>query len=504
MVVVAHVADAHLGHALRGLSAREEAVYETFERLIEAVEEHSPDVVLIAGDLFEHHRPKPRAMRLALETLDELRKGASARIVAVSGNHEIVQRRGFESPLRVLEAAGVLDHLIGGDSLTLDVGGIRVHIAGHHWLRPDQLKELLPKRLRPDPEADVNVALLHLALEGTLPSPRETLGPNAIPRGFDYYALGHVHEPDLRLELHGSPACYPGSPEPRTFKEAEKRKRGFMLVEFDGDDPNVTFVPVEWSRTIAVVKIENASRWREEIASEVAGLKDAVVKVIVKDPRAGADLRREIESYLETAGARSAIVEVPEGAEDGPSGSLARLLHNALTIVGERVDPEELERALSSVGATSLGDIHSNPEKLAERLGLDPETVAEAARLASGTADPTAVVATAAGKVASSRIEDLDPKILTEVALKILEADSPGSELIDELTGLMLERSEREAPDRQGPEEEEQREPSGDAGSREPTTPPESEEKRERRSEGRKPKRSPGGFVTLDSFIDGG
>ncbi|GEM_PF-3080778 len=439
MPVIAHIADTHLGHALRGISAREEAVYRTFERLIDTVERNSPDIVLIAGDLFEHHRPKPKAMRTALELLKDLTSHASAHIVAVSGNHEIVQRRGSESPLRVLEAAGVLTHLVGGDSATIDVNGTTVHVTGHHWLRPDQLEKVLPGRLEPDPEADVNVAVLHLAVEGTLPSPRETVGPSRIPPGFDYYALGHVHEPNLRLELHGAPACYPGSPEPRTFKEASTKERGFLLVEADGEDVRIEFIPVEWSRSLAIVRIKDASRWRRELETILrdAG-KDAVVKVVFDDPKTDPSVRSEVESYLEGR-VRSAIVETPDTPDEGPSDTLARLLHNALSALGVHVNPERLENALSKSNVRSLRDVYSHPETLAETLGVNPETVAEAAKLASGSADPTVVISTAAERVSSRGLRDLDPHLLTDVAIKILESDSVDNALIDELMDIVSE-----------------------------------------------------------------
>ncbi len=444
MPVIAHIADTHLGHALRGISAREEAMYETFERLIDSVEEHSPDITLIAGDLFEHHRPKPRAMRTALELLKGLSTHASTHIIAVSGNHEIVQRRGSESPVRVLEAAGVLTHLVGGDSITIDVDGTTIHVTGHHWLRPDQLEKVLPRRVEPDPDADVNVAVLHLAVEGTLPSPRETVGPSKIPAGFDYYALGHVHEPNLRLELHGAPACYPGSPEPRTFKEASSKRRGFLLIEASGEDVQVEFIPVEWSKSLAIVRIKDASRWRRELETVLrdAG-RDAVVKVVFDDPKTDSSIRSEVESYLEGR-VRSVIVETPDIPDEGPLDTLARLLHNALSALGVRVDPERLEKALSKSNVRSLRDVYSHSDTLAEMLGVDTKTVAEAAKLASGSADPTVVLSTAAERVASRGLRNLDPNLLTDIAIKILESDSVDNTLIDELIDIVSEVETRE------------------------------------------------------------
>lgn len=90
---MAHVADVHLGHALMNLRSREEAVMETFERLMEEVRECSVDVLVIAGDLFEHARPKTEALYLAVEKLSELKEDG-VEIVATAGNHEIAGGKG--------------------------------------------------------------------------------------------------------------------------------------------------------------------------------------------------------------------------------------------------------------------------------------------------------------------------------------------------------------------------------------------------------------------------
>jgi exonuclease SbcD len=67
------------------------------------------------------------------------------------------------------------------------------------------------------------------------------VGTDVFPEGIDYLALGHLHIPQT---VGGSAFVrYSGSPLPIGFGEAGQEK-SMVLVEFSGDAPSVTTVPV--------------------------------------------------------------------------------------------------------------------------------------------------------------------------------------------------------------------------------------------------------------------
>ncbi|AAM01905.1 TPA: exonuclease SbcCD subunit D [Methanopyrus kandleri] len=325
---MAHVADVHLGHALMNLRSREEAVMETFERLMEEVRECSVDVLVIAGDLFEHARPKTEALYLAVEKLSELKEDG-VEIVATAGNHEIRRRKGAVSPISVLERMGLVRHLYYSERrperhrYTATFDGVRVTFHGLQYLPKNSFVErakVIRAKYRPDPEADVNVAIFHQALPGTIPDESEIVEPAYFPEGHDYYAMGHVHVPSREEKIHGSPAPYPGSPEPLTFLEVKDergahKRRGFFLVEFDrGGLVEYEFVEVEWSRELSVVEV-SGERWEEELRRRVR--RGQIVKVVAKDTGASPE---EVEKVAIEAGADRCVVELRERRREVEEG----------------------------------------------------------------------------------------------------------------------------------------------------------------------------------------
>jgi len=344
---LAHIADVHLGHALMNLKPREEAVMETFRRLMREVRECSVDAVLIAGDLFDHARPKTEALDLAVRELSRLREDG-VEVLAVSGNHEVRRREGAVSPLRVLERTGLLRHLYYSPGERthehrLEADGTVVCVHGLQYLpKRDFINESprIRRTFRPDPGADANIALMHVALPNTIPTESEVVEEAYLPEGYDYYALGHVHTPGLELTLHGSPACYPGSPEPITFTEARGDRRGFYLLEAGRDGAvEYEFVEIEWSRGLSTVEVSGED-WREKLEREVRRVRrrtrygGPVVKIVATSVDASPE---EIERTAERAGAERCLVDVREEAgeestEEEPSEALTEdeILRRAL------------------------------------------------------------------------------------------------------------------------------------------------------------------------------
>ena len=58
-----HIADLHLGRLLYGRSLIEDQRHFLFECLLPAIDRHKPDVLLIAGDLYDGRSPPPKPSR---------------------------------------------------------------------------------------------------------------------------------------------------------------------------------------------------------------------------------------------------------------------------------------------------------------------------------------------------------------------------------------------------------------------------------------------------------
>ncbi len=92
---LAHLADIHLGfrqhHRLtpQGINQREADVARAFRLVVDDVIDAAPDVVVIAGDLFNSVRPSNPAILHSFNQFRRLRLALpEAPVVIVAGNHD--------------------------------------------------------------------------------------------------------------------------------------------------------------------------------------------------------------------------------------------------------------------------------------------------------------------------------------------------------------------------------------------------------------------------------
>ncbi len=229
-ILVLHTADTHLGYRQYGLHERELDIYNVFEEIIDiAVREHV-DAVLHSGDLFDTSRPPPQAIRAAIRGLRRLRDHGIP-FITILGDHDLPRRR-------ALPPQAILDDL--GLSVTLGLregaekkrirtrSGEELEAAGVTATRgPDARRRLTERLARLSPGDGASVLLLHQSLQEAAPEHETSLGE--LPRGYSYYALGHIH---LHREwrLGDSVVAYPGSPEALRLDEARQQEKRLVLL----------------------------------------------------------------------------------------------------------------------------------------------------------------------------------------------------------------------------------------------------------------------------------
>ncbi|WP_327303150.1 DNA repair exonuclease [Streptomyces sp. NBC_01298] len=230
---VAHLADLHIGSALRGLADYpgapaidgREAPYEALRAAVRRIVEGGYDAVLIAGDVFDRRHCDARALAACQDALGAFHE-AGLRTVVVSGNHDA------ETPLPHKLNLPPSVRWLGADapeSVTWPDLGITVH--GQSVAGPDERRDLAAGFPRAIPGA-VNIGLLHTSLHGAwsrrICAPAD---PRTLARaGYDYWALGHVHH--RLVPGAGAFAAYPGNTHARG--PAEAGGRGFTELLVDG------------------------------------------------------------------------------------------------------------------------------------------------------------------------------------------------------------------------------------------------------------------------------
>ena len=112
---ILHTADWHIGKWVNGYSMLEDQRI-ILQQMLKQIERERPDVILIAGDLYDRSIPPLGAVELLNETLSTIVSDFQIPVIAIAGNHDSNTRLQFGS--RLLKASGL--HLIGMNQIPFE------------------------------------------------------------------------------------------------------------------------------------------------------------------------------------------------------------------------------------------------------------------------------------------------------------------------------------------------------------------------------------------------
>ena len=203
----AHLSDTHLGFRQYGLYERELDFYRSFDDTVKKIIAEKPDFVIHSGDLFDYPKPPPRAIRVAQKAFARLNEKGIP-VYAITGNHDMLMRKGFMPAQVLYSELGV--RLFTEDEPFVVKDGI--FISGIPYMprsRSSVIKEMMNMLSEKAKKHKKSVIALHLGTDRHLPHDFE-VAVEDIPRNFDYYAMGHIH--NRIVEKHGNGIlAYPGS-----------------------------------------------------------------------------------------------------------------------------------------------------------------------------------------------------------------------------------------------------------------------------------------------------
>lgn len=262
VIKLLHLADVHLGadNAYLGDRARERSdeFRTTFRGVIDRALDSREDIaaVLIAGDLFESHRPAPEVFGFAKGLLTRL-AAAGIPVILIPGSHDGYGYRDSVWRTERLPGVDILTAASPGAPLAREIRGVPFHFYGIAHV-PGVTPSPFPGFTRTDAPG-IHVGLLHGRLADSGADGRHTrleIPPAVLEAsGLDYVALGGEHDTRL-VPLAGTVAAMSGCLEGRGFLAGEFGKKGFVEVEVaPGSPARATFRPA-CRRTLVDVAID--------------------------------------------------------------------------------------------------------------------------------------------------------------------------------------------------------------------------------------------------------
>ena len=254
---ILHTADWHLGRLFHGVHLTGDQERLLFDGFLPIVAETKPDVLVVAGDLYDRAVPPTDAVKLLDAVLEQVRLKHGVPVLMISGNHDSAERVQFGSsllssqnihvrgrlravvePVTFEDAHGPVDFYLlpyaepAGVRFAFDAEAddCRTHDQAAGVVMAALDAERLSRRR--------SVLVAHCFLTGGCASESERplsvglaeeVGGHRFEE-FEYVALGHLHRP----QTVGREECrYSGSLMRYSFDEAGNDK-SLTLVEMDG------------------------------------------------------------------------------------------------------------------------------------------------------------------------------------------------------------------------------------------------------------------------------
>ena len=252
-----HISDLHIGKQLHYYNLREEQE-DMLEKIVLAAEAHEPDVMVIAGDIYDKSAPSAEAYEIFNQFLNRLtRLPKPMPVLLIAGNHDNASRLSYASAFleksRIYisaKAPGQEEYL---KKITVQDAYGDVNFYLLPFIRPRDVRQLFEEGVVTSYDTAVaavlnretiddtkrNVLVAHqFFVAGTAEPERCDSGQNYIAVGgidsvdichvqnFDYVALGHIHGAQKMGAEH---IRYSGTPLKYSVSEARHQK-GITMV----------------------------------------------------------------------------------------------------------------------------------------------------------------------------------------------------------------------------------------------------------------------------------
>jgi len=242
-MLFSHISDTHLGLVQYGSEEREQDVYHVFNQAIDISIKDHVDFVIFAGDIFHVPNPNGTAVVQMANALKRLKKN-NIDSFFILGDHDISRIRATPIPYvyHNLEFSRYI-----GQGNPIDYKGIL--LVGFDKIRKAEISQFEEKFKAVDKIASNHTGHKILVMHQGITEFNKFAGElqsTDLPKNFTYYAMGHLHDHDIKKFNHlKGPIAYPGSIELTTSEGIKETKKGFLEVDISGEEARSNWIELD-------------------------------------------------------------------------------------------------------------------------------------------------------------------------------------------------------------------------------------------------------------------
>lgn len=294
-----HLSDLHLGKRLNEYSLLEDQRYILMNECLRLIDEKKPEIIILAGDIFDKSIASVEAIELLEEFLERLVE-RKKKIIIIPGNHDSAQRLSFCSAFMKKDGiynARPYEGKIEKISFEDEYGEVNFYLLP--FVKPANVRayfedesidsyneaiRLIIEKEDIDTEKR-NVLVTHQFITGSIRTMSEEIsvgGTDNIDaanfKDFDYVALGHIHKAQNISNEADKIIRYCGTLLKYSFSEADDCKTLSLVNLGKKGEISIEELPIKPLRDLRIIKAQFEDILKAEVYKE-----DDYVEIILTD-----------------------------------------------------------------------------------------------------------------------------------------------------------------------------------------------------------------------------
>ena len=282
-MLFSHIADTHLGLVQYGSNEREQDVYDAFNQAIDKSIEDKVDFVIFAGDIFENPKPNGNAILQMANALKRLKENHIDSFF-ILGEHDVSNIKHQNPVPYIYHNLGFSKYI--GNGKPIEYKGVM--LVGFDKIRQPEMAQNEERFSNVDKDIENfpghKILVLHQGITEFNKFAGE-LQSTDLPKNFTYYAMGHLHDKDVKQFNHlKGPIAYPGSIELTTSEGIKDIKKGFFEVDISGNEAIPKWIELDTRPQFSFkTEYKELTKTIDEITEKISNLtKKPIIEVKIQ------------------------------------------------------------------------------------------------------------------------------------------------------------------------------------------------------------------------------